>query len=155
VEQITDTFRIPRYLLARLAVEEYVRQFWWFVIIVPLFGIVALIWGSGILQAIGMFAVLWPVTIPARAVLGGWKAGTFFSDGVKLAADEDALYFAGQKGKGMKLSLSSVRKVAERHGFLVIRFGIGDFVAIPTEALSEHRQRLDDLLAGAVGAHGG
>ncbi len=146
MEPITDTFRIPRYVLARLAAEEYVRQFWWFVLIVPLFGAVAFVWGSGLLQAIGILGILWPVTIPARAILGGWKAGTFFSSGVRLSMDDEALYFAGSNGKGMKLSRSSVRKVVERHGFLIVRFGVGEFVAVPLEALGDRKGRVTQEL---------
>jgi hypothetical protein len=145
VEPIT-TFRIPRYLLARLAAEEYVRQFWWFVLVIPLFGALMMVLGTGLLRWIGYFALAWPITIPTRAVLGGWKAGTFFSSDVQLAADDENLYFAGPNGKGMKLAMGSVRKVIERHGFLILRFGIGEFVAIPREALGEKEGVLVDRI---------
>lgn len=146
MEPITDTFRIPRYLLARLAAEEYVRQFWWFVLVVPLFGAVMMILGSGIMKLIGYFALAWPLTIPVRAVLGGWKAGGFFSSGVLLGMDEENLYFAGTKGKGMKLPLGSVRKAIQRNGFLILRFGIGQFVPIPEAALGDREQELLERL---------
>lgn len=143
---LTEPYRIPRYLLARLAAEEYVRRFWWFVLIVPLSGLIMMMIGSGLMQVIGMFAVLWPVTIPARAVLGGWKAGTFFSSGVRLSVDDEFLYFAGKNDKGMKLRIASVRSFVERYGFLILRFGIGEFVAIPLEALGDQRTSLLDAL---------
>jgi len=130
-------FRIPRYLLARLSAEQYVRSFWWFVLVVPIFGIVAMVFSTGLLQVIGMFAILWPVTIPARAILGGWKAGTFFSNGVTLESDDSHLYFHGKDSEGMKLAISAIRKVNLRHGFVLLSFGIGQFVAIPAEALGD------------------
>ncbi len=144
----TEPFRIPRYLLARLSAEQYVRSFWWFVLVVPLFGILALFSGSAIIQAIGIFAILWPITIPARAVLGGWKAGTFFSGGVSLEVSDRTLYFHGTAGDGMKLSMDAVRKAEVRHGFLLLSFGIGEFVAIPATALATNGEGLLRALKG-------
>jgi hypothetical protein len=140
------SYRIPRYLLARLAAEEYVRQFWWFVLIIPTFGIVAAVFGSGLLQVIGYFAILWPATIPARSILGAWRTGTFFSDGVDLALSEGNLLFTGKLGKGMKLKLSSVRSVQKRYGFLMLRFGIGEFVAVPLDPLGPQANLLEQAL---------
>jgi hypothetical protein len=94
-----------------------------------------------------MFAILWPVTIPARAALGTWKTGKFFADGVDLSYDPEFLYFAGETGSGMKLRLANVRAIQHRHDFLLLRFGIGDFVAIPTAKLAENEPLLTKAIA--------
>ncbi|HWD39441.1 MAG TPA: hypothetical protein VG944_11370 [Fimbriimonas sp.] len=138
----TPAFRIPRTILARLSAEVYVRMFWWFILVPPLFGALALYLGAGLMQVIGIFGIMWPLTIPARAVLGGWKAGTFFSQGVSLEARDGILYFHGADGRGMKLALSSIRKVEERHGYVLLIFGIGNFVAIPSAALGDEKSEL-------------
>ena len=140
-------YRIPRTILARLAAEEYVRSFWWFVAVVPLFGMVSLVVGSGLIQVIGMFAVLWPLSIPARAVLTGWKAGGFFSDGVSAELRDGKLYIHGQNGKGMVLDADRVRRVVERHGYLLVQFGIGNFVAIPASALGDRKAEFEAQLS--------
>ena len=129
----TEPFRIPRYILIRLAAEEYVRTFWWFVLITPLFGLLALFSGIAVLQVVGSFAVIWPLTIPARAALTGWKAGSFFEHPSSMELDDEDLVFHGQNGKGMRLSTARIRKVLERNGFLIVKFGVGEFVAIPLQ----------------------
>jgi hypothetical protein len=120
-----------------------VRRFWWFVLITPIFGLAVLVFGTGLLQVIGIFAILWPLTIPARAVLGAWKTGGFFAAGVTLTLDDDYLLFAGNREAGMKLRLAAVRSIAKRHGFMLLRFGIGEFVAIPLSQLEERASVLE------------
>jgi hypothetical protein len=127
----TEPFRIPRYVLIRVAAEEYVRTYWWFVLITPVFGLLAIFSGVYLLQVIGIFAALWPLTIPARAALTGWKSGSFFEKPSSLELVDDELLFHGENGRGMKLSVPSIRAVIERNGFLIVKFGIGEFVAIP------------------------
>ena len=93
-----------------------------------------------------MFAILWPVTIPARAVLGAWKTGGFFASGVDLSLDHEYLLFTGSRQTGMKLKTSSVRSAKRRHGFLLLRFGIGEFVAIPLESLANRASILEEAI---------
>jgi hypothetical protein len=124
-------------MLARLAAEEYVRSFWWFVIIPPLFGMVAMFSGNRVIYAIGLFGLFWPFTIPARAVLTGWKAGGFFSQPVTVRIEGEMLLFFGAGDRGMKLHLASVRKVVDRNGYVLFVFGIGQFAAIPSEIVQD------------------
>jgi hypothetical protein len=126
-------FQIPRYILARLAAEIYVRSFWWFIIIPPVFGVICLFSGSQLLYGVGMLGVLWPITIPARAAFISAAAGKFFSKPVRVVLSANTLYFYGSESRGMKLSLANVRKIEERHGYILLIYGIGQFAAIPTE----------------------
>jgi hypothetical protein len=126
-------FRVSRFVLSRLAAEQYIRAFWWFVAIPPLFGVLCLFSGSQVLFSLGMFGILWPVSVPARAVLISRKAGRFFSQPTWVRQEGYTLYFSHESGSGMKLSLGSVRKIDERHGYLLLTYGIGEFVAIPKD----------------------
>jgi hypothetical protein len=126
-------FRVPRFILGRLAAEQYIRSFWWFVAIPPAFGVVCLFSGSQVLYAIGTFGILWPATVPARAVVITRKSARFFSQPTRLHISDKTVYFSHDAGDGMKLSLASVRKIEERHGYILLIYGIGEFVAIPAD----------------------
>lgn len=147
-------FRVPRYVLARLASEEYVRTFWWFVIPVPAFGVIALAVGQGILQVVGMFAVLWPLSIPARSVLVTSKVGRALAAGLVLRLDNEKLQLVADDGGGSQLSLAAVKDLVLRNGFFLIRMRTTGFIPVPVDAFSsdEDRQRFVSGIAAAVDA---
>ena len=134
----TETFRVSRLSLAYLAVAQYLRTYWWFAAIVPGFGIVLLLFGPGVMKVMGLMSVLWPLGLPARAILATSKAGKLMERGAWASVDEGILYLHDAKGEsGLKLSLASVRRVETRRGFLVLVLARGDFVALPLDALPE------------------
>ena len=138
---ISKRYQISRVELARLAAEEYVRSFWWFLGITPLFGIVALVTTTGLLQVIGWFAILWPFSIPARAVISSSRAGKLFAKGTWFKLEDGVLYFHGDDGKGMKLTLRGVRDAVMRGEFLVLRTRRYGIVPIPVGAVSQDELR--------------
>jgi len=123
----SEVFRLSRTELARLSAFEYVRTFWWFIGVVPIFGFAAMVWTNGLMQIIGLFAFLWPFTIPARAVLTTNKTSRLFTGGCKLAAHEDRLEFVGQsplkngKYPRMIVPLMDLRDVVQRGPYLLVR----------------------------------
>ena len=129
-------YRISRIVLARLTAEEYLRSFWWFALIVPVFGITCLLFGSGLLQVIGFMAILWPFSIPARAILSSSKASKLLSRGTWVRFEEQTLYFCADEGTGLKLSLNAVRDIVVRGEYVLIRLRHFGFVPIPMSALS-------------------
>jgi hypothetical protein len=132
-------YQIDRFTLARISVNEYVRQFWWYIAIVPLFGLAAVIFGFGPLRVIGVTAMLWPLTIPGRAALTTGKAAKLFRAGTYATWDASAIYFHAVNGGGMKLEWTAVRSVVETGGFLVFRTRRLGFVPIPLTALTENQ----------------
>ena len=131
----TSVYRIPRTVLARYAALEYLSNFWWVAIIVPLFGIACLIFTKGLIQAIGLFAVLWPFSIPARAIVATNKSARFFGSGVTAFVEDGVIYFGSEAGGGMKLALSRIRDARRIGDYLRIRMGLGQFVLIPVNAI--------------------
>jgi hypothetical protein len=127
MELETASYRITRTEMARIASLEYLRSFWWVVIGIPLFGIFALIFGQGILQVIGVSALLWPFSIPARSVLATSKPSRLFAGGVRMRLYDDRMEFLGETpGKNgkpyrMTLPLDAIRDVVQRGDFLLIR----------------------------------
>lgn len=119
-----------------IASGEYLRAFWWFVLPVPLFGALAFMFGgTQIMKGVGLFAILWPLSIPARAVLATSKAGRLFENGVHLSADDENLYFHGVDGSGLRLRIDSVRDAVRRPGFVVLRLRSLGFVPVLESAL--------------------
>lgn len=137
----SGVFTISRLQLARLSALEYVRSFWWFIGVIPLFGFIAIAFTSGLMQVIGVFAVLWPFTIPARAILTTTKSSRLFTGGCKLIAHDDRLEFQGQsplkngKYPRMILSFGDIRDVIPRKNYLLVRTIRLGMLPIPNEAL--------------------
>jgi len=132
--------------LAYLAAEEFLRLLWWIVIVVPLFGIVALVYGRGILQAAGMAAILWPISIPARGILSTTRAGRLFTYGCFAELDDQNLTFYDSSGKRerplrWKIPLYTVRDVVERHDFYLVRMRLLWFVPVPLSAFESDDDR--------------
>lgn len=123
--------------MAYLGVAQYLRSFWWFVAIIPVFGLIATIFGSGILRGMGIFALLWPFSLPARAIVATSRTGKLLERGAWASFEDGFLFLHGEEGQGFKLSLSSVRRVDRRMGFLVLVIPRGAFLAIPLRATSE------------------
>ena len=132
----TETFRVSRLALAYLAVAQYLRAYWWFAAIVPTFGVAALIVFPGALKAMGLMALLWPLGLPARAILATSKAGRLLEKGAWASLEEGVLYLHGE-GTGLKLDLARARRIERRRGFLVLVLARGDFVALPLDRLPD------------------
>jgi hypothetical protein len=132
----TDEFRVSRLSLAYLAVAQYVRTYWWFVAVIPTFGLVMFLLGPGVMRVMGVMAILWPFSLPARAIFATSKTGKLLEKGAYASLEDGVLYLHGKDGDGMKLSLSAVRRIERRRGFLVFILARGAFLALPGSALS-------------------
>ena len=126
----TDPFRVSRLALAYLGVAQYLRSFWWFAAIIPLFGAIALLTGSGVLQVMGLMALLWPLSLPARAIFATSKSGRLLERGAWASLEGSTLLLHGENG-GLRLDLSNVRRIERRRGFIVLSLPRGDFLALP------------------------
>lgn len=137
----TRPYVVSRLRLAYLAAEEYFRTFWFFVVAIPLGGIALLAFGDPTIKAIGVFALIWPASIPARAILISTKASRLFSNGVMMRAGEDEIEFLGTKpgkgGKPMRLAIprTLIRGgLVRRQGMFLLRTYRLTFVPIDPEA---------------------
>lgn len=123
----TSPYRLSRTQLGYLAAEEYVRSFWYWVIALPIFGVLGLLFTSGIIQAISLMAILWPLSIPARGILTTSRAARLFTQGVRLVAHDDRLEFIGENpgpnGRPLRMlvPIEQVRDVVVRQGVLLVR----------------------------------
>jgi hypothetical protein len=143
-------FRVPRFIVARLAAEQYVRQFWWMFVGIPLGGLMLLLVSPpGPMRGIALLAVLWPITIPLRSVLVARRAHPALSEGVSLRADEETFYFVRPEGGGMKLARRAVARIRRRHGYLIFEMRRPGFIPVPEDALDpEDREKLLSAVRG-------
>lgn len=138
-----------------LTAREYIRSFWWFAISTPLFGIFAVIFGTGFLQVIGLMAIFWPFSIPARAVLTTSKSSKLFTEGCWVEVSVDRLAFFGDKAEPKRLRMvvepNAVRDLVDRGAFQLVRTRRLGFIPIRTAALegkeTEFREVFEEMLA--------
>lgn len=133
----SDRFSVSRFDLAKVGAITYFKSFWWFALTIPLFGIFAFAFGSGILRAIGAMAILWPLTIPGRAFLASSKSSRLFTRGCKVLGDETALYFQGDNNDGMKLLRESFRRIESQGDLDLVHTRRLGVIPIPKAAWSE------------------
>ncbi len=133
----SERFTVSRFDLAKVGAITYFKSFWWFALTIPLFGIVALAFGTGILRAIGAMALLWPLTIPGRAFLASSKSSRLFTRGCKVLGDETALYFQGDNKEGMKMLRESFRRIDSLGDLDLIHTRRLAVIPIPKAAWSE------------------
>lgn len=142
----TAPYRLTRTELAYLSAREYLRSFWWFVVAVPLFGVIAVLFGEGVLKVIGMTALLWPFSIPARSILATRRASRLLTGGCRLFAFPDRLEFRGEtpaangKPYRMIVNQSEVRDVVRRKEYLLVRTYRFSFVPITVAAFESEAQ---------------
>jgi hypothetical protein len=58
-----------------------------------------------------------------------------YDQGLWVAFEPDALYFHPSSGQGLRLRRESVRKVVERHGYLIFRTRKLGVLIVPTASL--------------------
>lgn len=131
----TQPYRIARPTIAWIAIEEYVRRFWWLVASLPVFGILLLAFvQQPTAQIVGAVALAWPISIPARGVLATLRSGRKFGEEVSLEATEDTLLFHRAQGGGWKLRLGAIQGVVRMRGHFVLRLAGLGFVPVPERA---------------------
>ncbi len=121
----TNVFHLNRLELSLLSATEYLRMFWWYVAIVPTFGLGLLIFADGALRAIGMMAVLWPLTIPGRAFMTSSKSSRLFTQPCFMQADGDEIVFYSEatepKRRRYVIRSVEIRDLVERGDLLLLR----------------------------------
>ena len=146
----TNPFAIPPSRLAYLYAEEYVRSFWWMFIGIPISGLVVLLLVPGaIAKYIGMVCLLWPVTIPARAVLLSRKISKVLSKPTTAEFREDGIYFEGQDIRSRAL-WSTIRNAEVRKEYLILRTRKLSVLLVPMSSIPEEQQ---EQALGIVAEH--
>jgi hypothetical protein len=89
------------------------------------------------MTGLGMFGVLWPFTIPARAGFITRKPSRFTAKPQILSIEGDHGYLIPSDGsQGMRFQLSNLRTVTERFDVVALEIQNLRFVFVPTFALT-------------------
>ena len=137
VDLRSKPFQVAPLQLAYVSVYEYARQFWWYVSIVPVFGLLLLVLGRGVLQGAGMMALLWPLSLPVRAIYASRKSRKLFGSPTEAEFREDGVYFHPLGGKGLRLDRGSIRALFVRKEWIVVSTRMLHFIPIPRESFAE------------------
>ena len=117
--------------------SEYARQFWWYVATIPVFGLVLMVVGDGSMRAIGMMGMLWPLSLPARALFATRKSANLFVKKTEAEVREDGVYFKPETGQGLRLARTSVHDVFMRKEWVIFRTRKFQFIPVPRNAFDE------------------
>ncbi|CAN5467070.1 hypothetical protein BH11ARM1_BH11ARM1_11770 [soil metagenome] len=143
----TSPYSVSRTEMMLVASKEYWRGFWWYMLIVPVFGLCCLIFGNGLLQAVGMMAILWPFSIPARSVLTTNRANKLFSSGCVCELTESEIVFIGEKAEPKRLryriALDDIKDVVDRDPWVLVRTRRLGFVPIRESAFSSDEEKAE------------
>lgn len=133
----SQPYTLSRSILARFSAEQYVRNLWFVIAGVPVFGLFAVFMpGTELTQTIGWFCLGWPLTIPLRGYLVTAKMASRFSRPTKVVlTGEDLLVASEGSVKGLRLSRNQIRSVSERYGYVVVTSRRLAFLLVPSSAL--------------------
>ncbi|MCW5943810.1 MAG: hypothetical protein KIS66_16380 [Fimbriimonadaceae bacterium] len=135
----TRPFTIGLIDYVRVATLQYYRTWWFAMAAYPVFGLVA--WFAFPDQAgirwVAAACVLWPATVPLRALLFALRAAKRFGVPTTPCVYEDFVAFETGEGKGFKLRFASVLRVEkDRFGFALLMprftYAIVPFAAFET-----------------------
>ena len=145
---LTSPFTLTRWEVALASAEEYIRTLWWILISIPLFGLVALVWGPNeLIRGLGGVCLIWPLTIPIRAVTASARAGGVYGRSTVLAFDDQWIYLVGSAGKGSKIARSEIWTVRKGRGIWRLRTRRLSIILVPSSAiLAEFSGQLQFLL---------
>jgi hypothetical protein len=142
----SEVYVLTRLELATLTALEYVRTFWWYVMIVPLSGSAALIFASGPIQIIGLMALLWPLTIPGRSFLSSSKSSRLFTQPLYFEATESEVTFYSESTEPRQrrfiMPARDIRDLIDRKDFVLLRTRRFGFAPIKKSAFSSQEQLL-------------
>lgn len=133
---LSETYRLTRSQVAYWGAREYIRRLWWAFVAIPLSGVLLLIFGSGLMRVIGVMAVVWPLTIPARSTLATRGVARRLTLPTTLLKDDEYLYFATEpRERSFRVKLSEIRSATLRGDALVIEIRPLGFAFVPFGAL--------------------
>ncbi|MHB8636299.1 MAG: hypothetical protein ACYC96_07485 [Fimbriimonadaceae bacterium] len=149
---VSETYIIGRLELAYATAGLYVRTLWWALIGVPISGVLILfLLPLPIMRYLGAVMVLWPITIPGRALVITSDQRKLYSRPTVATFRDDAFYLDPEGGTPTRIPLSWMRR-AQRRGTMWLLVGEkGKLVLIKAAAFSAEAQA---MIQAALDAHG-
>jgi hypothetical protein len=133
VRIVTRPFRLTYLELMKAATLEYLRNFWWYIGLYPIFGLALIFFGPNeLMRNIGVLALLWPLTLPLRARVPLSRAMRVRED-VRIGVEGDELLLISGDRESRR-PLGSVRRVVDASGFLYLYTGPMHYLIVPRNA---------------------
>lgn len=144
---LTRPFTLTRWEVALASAEEYLRSLWWILVPIPAFGFVAFLMGpNDLIKGLGAICLIWPLTLPLRAVTASARAGSVYGSSTVLAEDDEWLYLKNAQGKGARLARSDVWQVRLARGIWRVKTRRLSLIFIPATSLIEDFTNLNSVL---------
>lgn len=136
--------------LAYATAALYVRTLWWALIGIPISGILILIlFKLPIMQYLGAVMILWPITIPGRAVVITSDQRKLYMQRTVAAFRDEAFYLDPEGGTPTRIPLTWIRRAFRRGEMWVLVGDRGKVVLIKASAFSgEGRAGIEGELKG-------
>lgn len=129
----TNEYRISRSQLVYWSANEYVRRFWPAFIAFPITGLLMIVlMQTQMAIGLGLLMILWPFSIPARAILLTGRAAKRVLSPTRMVAEGEHLYFIVQPMElNYRINKKSIRDVIRRKEYVVVELWKFKLVYIP------------------------
>ena len=129
----TNEYRVSRSQLVYWSANEYIRRFWPAFIAFPISGLLLLIFmPSQVGIGLGIMMILWPMSIPARAILFTGRAAKRVLSPTRMVAEGDHLYFiVNPMELNYRVNKKSVRDVVLRKEYVCIELWKFKMIFVP------------------------
>jgi hypothetical protein len=142
---VSEPYSIRRAELAYATAEVYFRTYWWFILGIPVAGI-AILFALPMLRIVGGLMVLWPISIPARAVLISGKTYRRLGAQTVARVGENEAFIEPEGQTPVRIHYNWVRKVMKSGQLFILVGPRGAFTAIRSSAFNlEQRTEIDAL----------
>jgi hypothetical protein len=129
---VTRPFQLTGAQLIRVSSAAYLQRFWWFASIYPLFGAgLLLLTTDPLARYVGVIALLWPFTIPLRAVYTLTRARRISSN-TRIGVDGDDLVNMGENGREVRRPIEAIKSVRRVSGAILLYTTATSYIVVPT-----------------------
>ena len=132
-------YRISRSQLVYWSANEYIRRFWPAFIAFPVSGLLLLVFmPTQVGIGLGTMMILWPLSIPARAILLTGRAAKRVLSPTRMVAEGEHVYFiVNPMDLNYRVNKKSVRDVIRRKEYVCIELWKFKMIFVPLNALED------------------
>ena len=148
---VSETYTILRLELAYAIAALYVRTLWWALIGLPISGVlIVILMQVPIMRYLGAVMVLWPITIPARAIVISADQRKLYIRPTIATFRDEAFYLDPEGGTPTRIPLTWIRRALRRGEMYVLVGDRGKIVLIKASAFTAEGQvEIEGALMGS------
>lgn len=134
----TAPFTLTNVQVGLIVTELYLRMFWWMIVPVPLFGLLAMAFGPAWIKGFAWLCLLWPLVLPARARLVSMNLAKYVRIPTIFSVTPQAFQFYHDAQDGFFMQRSRVRSALILQNHLVfLTKSFKTSIPVPVNAFSD------------------